>query len=156
MELFCISGAIVGWDTHTDQQGLRAGSLRLRQHRCEIVAAPGPTVGRATVIAAEFENDDVWLVQLQGARQAWSRTARRFAADAGVHYAVTVPLFNQSTLQQCDPGRIDGHAVTCAETVTQHQNHRLRLRCRTCGKTPGPAPARTSDSAAVINNRRNQ
>ena len=79
------------------------------------------------VVAAELEDDDGRMVQLQRTRQASPRAAGGLAADAGIHDAVSVTLRGESLLQQRHPGCIDCDAITGAQAVADDQDDRLAL-----------------------------
>ncbi len=93
-----------------------------------------------TVVAAELQDDDRRLVQLQRARQASPCAAGRVAADAGIHHAVSVTLRGEPLLQQRHPGCIDGDAIASAQAVADDQDDRLCGAARMSREPTAAAP----------------
>ena len=128
MKAVRIGGAVVRRHAHADQHDLGAGGLGTLDQELEVLAHLPQRQSAQPVVAAELQDDDCRMMQLQRARQASPRAAGRVAADAGIHHAVSVTLSGETLLQQRHPGCIDGDAVAGAQAVADDQDDRLACR----------------------------
>jgi hypothetical protein len=65
-------------------------------------------------------------MQFERAWQTRPRATGGVAADAGIHYAVSVTLRSKALLQQRHPSRVDCDAVAGAQTVAHDQDDGFR------------------------------
>ncbi len=96
------------------------------------------------VIGAQLHDDDRGLVQFECARQSLQPSAGCFAAHAGVHNAVSVPLVAQSLLQQGDPALSGLEAIAGTQAVAKHEDGTVR-RARRVGQQLDDEPAAHSE-----------
>ena len=80
-----------------------------------------------------YDDDDRGLVHFQCTRQSLQPAAGCFAAHAGVHNAVSVPLVAQSLLQQGDPALSGLEAIAGTQAVAKHEDGTFRRRARRVG-----------------------
>ena len=113
---------------------LAPAACALLDHGLEIARAPARSGRpRRPSLPPSSRMTTAGLCSSQRARQARARAAGGLAADAGIHYAVTVPLRGQPLLQQRHPGRI---------------RPRRRSRRSGCRRRPGSTGWRVRTRAA--------
>jgi len=134
VETLCVLGAVIWRDANSGQQDLGPSVSRPLDDRLQIPLHLPDRSAAQTVIAAELDDDDCRLMQLEGTRQAGQRGTRRITADAGIHHLVTVTFRFQARLQQTHPSAIERDTEGGTQTVAEDQDTRavgecLRQRC---------------------------
>src|SRR5688500_7331994 len=117
MKAVRIGGAVVRRHAHPDQHDLGAGSLGALDQELEVLPDLTQRQPAQPVVAAELQDDDGGLMQFERAWQARPRATGGVAADAGIHYAVSVTLRSKALLQQRNPSRVDCDAVADRKSV---------------------------------------
>jgi len=74
------------------------------------------------VVAAELDDNERRIMQLEQARQARESTGRCVARNAGIHYLITVTFRLQPILEHRDPGLPCGYSIAAAQGVAHHDD----------------------------------
>ena len=103
----------------TTSRAARSAEL---DHLREIVAQRRDGLAAQPVVAAELDDDERRIVQLEQARQARESAGRRIARDAGIHYLISVTFRLQAILEHRDPGLLGGYPIAAAQGVAHHDD----------------------------------
>jgi hypothetical protein len=132
-ELRRVLRTVIGRYPHAQEQHLRSGRCGELGHPREILPHLRDRQGAQTVIAAELQEHDRGVVQVERTRQTREPACGRFAADAGIDDLVTVTFLLELRLQQCRPALFDARQpVTGADAVAEDEDHRRCGICRNC------------------------
>jgi len=127
---------VVGRHLDADEQQPCPALLHGADHRGQVRARVLDGQSAQAVVGAEFQDHDLRLVGVECAPEAVPATRRGLAADAGIHYLVTVTLLAEPVLQAGDPAFLGLQAVGRAEAVAEHEQGAL------LGSAGGGAPDR--------------
>lgn len=128
LKLLRVCYAIIGRQLHPSQQHSCLVSQAGLNDGFEIVSNRLDGGASQSIIAAEFDDDDIRAISFKGLLDAFAPAVRRFAADAVVdQICLRLRLRLQSLLQQADPSRILRQAIASGQAVAEHHN---RSGCR--------------------------
>ena len=120
--------------TDSQQDDGSAGSLGLTDNGPEIFLDTGRRKTTQTIISAEFQYDQVRLERIEGIVNPRRTAFGGLTANAGVHYAMFVPLLCKPVLQQSGPGLVNVYTKSGAQAVAEDQHGRWFRRLYTGGQ----------------------
>jgi len=121
VEATAVAGAIVGWDVHAEQDDVGPGSGGRLGHGQEVVFDLGHRIAAQAIVAAQFYDDQVGIVGVQGLGESCQAALGGLAADAGVDHCVAAVELGQALSEFCDPAGFALYPVCGADTVAKHQ-----------------------------------
>src|ERR1700688_4620476 len=124
-KLFRVFRAIVGRHPYPQQQYLGARRRREVDHAQQIGAHLRDGQSAQAVIAAQFQNDDLGVMQVERPRQPREAACGGLPANAGVDDLVTVISILEPRLQQRHPALFYARQpVAGTDAIAEHENHR--------------------------------
>lgn len=123
-ELVDVGRTVIRWESHTRYNDLRARCPGPFDYLFQVTPDHRDRLRAEPVIAAEFDNDDVGLMRLEGAFDAGQPVGCGVTGYAGVYDLVRVAGLCEFVLQQIHPTLVYCKTIGGAQAVTEHQDYR--------------------------------